>query len=68
VHVVAVGGRIDVSAEALRDAGIRAAAGADDLASSVDAALAEPARWVQAAAERLVTTWTDRAGRWHGRR
>jgi glycerate kinase len=68
VPVVAVAGRIDVSAEALRDAGILAAAGADDLAGSVDAALAEPARWAQAAAERVVTTWTDSPGRWHGGR
>jgi glycerate kinase len=66
--VVAVAGRIDVSAEALRDVGILAAAGADDLAGSVDAALAEPARWAQAAAERVVTTWTAGPGRWHGGR
>lgn len=57
IPVLAVAGRVDVSGAALRDAGIAAAAASADMAASVQAALAEPARWAQAAAEDVVARW-----------
>ncbi|WP_308259555.1 glycerate kinase [Pseudonocardia sp. H11422] len=54
VPVVAVAGRVDVDATPLRELGILAALGAVDVAGSVKAALADPARWTQAAAERVL--------------
>jgi glycerate kinase len=57
IPVLAVAGRVDVSTTALRDAGIMAATGAADVAGSVEAALAEPACWAEAAAEQVLTAW-----------
>lgn len=54
VPCVAVAGRIVVSDEALAAAGIADAVAAVDVAPSVDAALAEPARWLQAATETVL--------------
>jgi glycerate kinase len=55
VPAVAVAGRVDVDAASLQAVGIRAAVGAADVAGSPEAALADPARWAQAAAERLLS-------------
>ncbi|GAA2176074.1 glycerate kinase [Agrococcus versicolor] len=54
VPCVAVAGRVAVDRHALADAGIDDAVAAVDVAPSVDAALAEPARWVRAATAVLV--------------
>jgi glycerate kinase len=54
VPVVAVAGQVDVDPGALREVGILAAVGAVEVAGSTAVALADPARWAQAAAERVV--------------
>jgi glycerate kinase len=70
IPALAVAGRVDLPEAALRDAGIAAAAASADMAGSLQAALTEPARWAQVAAEDVVTRWAgvpvrpEPAGRW----